>query len=54
MCGIAGIFKLGENRKNLSESVLKSMSDTIEYRGPDDVGIYCDLPNGIGLAQKKS
>ena len=53
MCGIAGIFKFGKNRDHLNEAILRSMSDTLEHRGPDDEGFYCDIKKGIGLAHKR-
>lgn len=36
MCGIAGIIDLG--RRAIDPKVLKSMTDTIRHRGPDDEG----------------
>jgi asparagine synthase (glutamine-hydrolysing) len=39
MCGIAGAFRLdGADVPALPEHVLRSMTDVIEYRGPDDAG----------------
>ena len=39
MCGIAGAFRLdGVSAPALPEHVLRSMTDVIAYRGPDDAG----------------
>jgi asparagine synthase (glutamine-hydrolysing) len=39
MCGIAGAFRLdGAGAPALPEHVLRSMTDVMEYRGPDDAG----------------
>src|SRR5215212_10522258 len=39
MCGIAGAFRLDDvNAPALPEHVLRSMTDVMEYRGPDDAG----------------
>ena len=45
MCGIAGYFGQGD------EEVLHRMIKSIEYRGPDDSGIFCY--ENIGLAQAR-
>src|SRR5215218_10267372 len=40
MCGITGAFRLdGQDAPPLAEHVLRRMTDMIDYRGPDDVGI---------------
>src|SRR3954464_8954766 len=39
MCGIAGAFRLdGSDLPALPEHVLRSMTELIHYRGPDDAG----------------
>jgi len=45
MCGIAGYVGTG------NEEVLKKMTDTINYRGPDDNGFY--LENDVGLGMRR-
>jgi asparagine synthase (glutamine-hydrolysing) len=46
MCGIAGFaVQNGAAR----ESLIQSMCDAIEHRGPDDEGIYVDGPAAIGM-----
>ncbi len=41
MCGIVGIVNL-DNKKPVSKEVLKSMTDTLVHRGPDDSGEFID------------
>ncbi|HWI06955.1 MAG TPA: hypothetical protein VNT54_05515, partial [Solirubrobacteraceae bacterium] len=39
MCGIAGAFRLGGGGEApLPEPVLRTMTDVMQYRGPDDAG----------------
>ena len=46
MCGFAGF--LGHKYDKLN--VLQDMVKSINYRGPDDSGVWTDAPNQIGLA----
>jgi asparagine synthase (glutamine-hydrolysing) len=46
MCGIVGICHL--KGEPVSTSLLKKMTDTMAYRGPDDEGHYTDGPVGLG------
>ena len=45
MCGIAGELSFGAPA-NPADVV--AMRDAIRYRGPDDAGLYCDGPVGLG------
>ena len=45
MCGFVGVF----NDKELNHSVLMSMTNTLNHRGPDDRGIWSSLEDGLGL-----
>ncbi|MCB4790790.1 MAG: asparagine synthase (glutamine-hydrolyzing) [Elusimicrobia bacterium] len=47
MCGIAGIYNL--NDKPVRETVLRSMTDILEHRGPDDSGTYINYNIGLGM-----
>jgi len=47
MCGICGVFNV-VNRNPVKSSLVKSMADTLIHRGPDDEGIYCSGPVGLG------
>lgn len=49
MCGIAGIYTT--DSKQLNETVLNSISQSLGHRGPDDDGVY--LEPGIGLAHRR-
>ena len=49
MCAISGIINLCN--KNVDESVLKTMSDKMVLRGPDDFGIYVN--GDVGLAHRR-
>jgi asparagine synthase (glutamine-hydrolysing) len=48
MCGICGklVFGAGET---VSPSLVKSMADSIQHRGPDDEGYYVTGPVGLGF-----
>jgi asparagine synthase (glutamine-hydrolysing) len=50
MCGICGYLHF-DGTKQLSESVLTSMLDTLAPRGPDDKGAY--LKDGIALGHRR-
>ncbi len=47
MCGIAGFIGKGDL------SVLKSMTDSISYRGPDAEGNYADTDAGVYLGHRR-
>ncbi|HEX2921277.1 MAG TPA: hypothetical protein VHO50_08945 [Bacteroidales bacterium] len=46
MCGIGGLVYKDNNRIVLS-SILKSMADVMQHRGPDDEGFYVDRNVGL-------
>ena len=47
MCGITGKLTFS-NKTPPTQSVLKSMTDAIAHRGPDDEGFYIKGPVGLG------
>ncbi|HWP45677.1 MAG TPA: XrtA/PEP-CTERM system amidotransferase [Candidatus Limnocylindrales bacterium] len=47
MCGISGIYNFRTNNP-VSWDLLKSMTDTMTHRGPDDDGYYISGPVGLG------
>ena len=49
MCGIAGTVKYRESRADPAR--LHEMIAAIRYRGPDDVGVYCNGPVGLAHAR---
>lgn len=44
MCGIAGFFDRNKNKND----IIKSMTDNLLHRGPDDVGFYTDDKIALG------
>ena len=48
MCGLAG-FLGGVVGADGDEVLLRSMSDSLYHRGPDDGGVWCDREQRIGL-----
>lgn len=46
MCGITGVFK--KDRSDVSESVVSSMTNTLEHRGPDAGNLYTYKHVGLG------
>lgn len=51
MCGICGVAIPQQLNRQVSESLLVSMRDTLTHRGPDDAGIYLDA--GVGLGHRR-
>ena len=49
MCGIAGLFNLGEGP--VSAEHLEHMSDLLQHRGPDDKGLW--INGRVGLAHRR-
>lgn len=49
MCGIAGI--VDKSGQEISESILKKMTDAVAHRGPDGEGFF--LENNIGLGHRR-
>jgi asparagine synthase (glutamine-hydrolysing) len=47
MCGIAGY--VGNEGFTARESIVRAMCDAIVHRGPDDEGILCNGPVGLGM-----
>ena len=48
MCGIAGIA-LSDPAAAVDPATIRAMCDAIRHRGPDDDGIHCAGPVGIGM-----
>ncbi len=47
MCGLAGIVRFDGG--SVSSQQVQTMIDTIVHRGPDDEGVYCAGPVGLGV-----
>jgi asparagine synthetase B (glutamine-hydrolysing) len=52
MCGICGVWNY-KNCDPVNRDLLKSMTDRMIYRGPDDRGLYFDYAAGIGLGFRR-
>lgn len=50
MCGICGIFEPKRDTP-IEAAVIRSMTGTLQHRGPDDEGVYC--APGIGLGHRR-
>ncbi len=50
MCGIAGFFDF---RTEYPEQILRSMTDAIIHRGPDDEGHWLDKEAGVALGHRR-
>lgn len=48
MCGIAGIYDF-EGKYGIDRDLLSRMTDTMAYRGPDDLGFYLEDRLGLGF-----
>ncbi len=47
MCGIAGLYNIA-TQEPVSQDLIKAMTDTIAYRGPDAEGFFVSGPVGLG------
>lgn len=52
MCGLVG-FLGGATPAGEDAALLRSMSDTLVHRGPDDSGYWCDSAQRIGLGHRR-
>src|SRR6202049_3823390 len=50
MCGIAGVVS-ATRESNITEALVHHMCEQIEYRGPDDEGLY--VADGAGLGMRR-
>ena len=50
MCGIAAVYNLSKNSSSKKElkSIISSMIDIIDHRGPDDAGVFANSNIGLG------
>lgn len=53
MCGIVGVFNYAGRESHVSPEVLRSMTDEITHRGPDDAGTYISPDNRIGFGFRR-
>lgn len=50
MCGIAGIVSIN---KSVTEAEIRSMTDAIKHRGPDDEGLYVNDKKTVALGHRR-
>ena len=53
MCGFTGFYLNHERSKLDLENIVSKMADTLEHRGPDDKGVWCDSSNGLALGHRR-
>ena len=54
MCGLAGFFDIARgNDEAEMEAICGAMADSLQARGPDDRGIWCDPAAGIALGFRR-
>lgn len=56
MCGVTGfLFEPGGRRERGEsfEATLSRMTATLERRGPDDSGVWCDASSGVALGHRR-
>ena len=47
MCGIAGLFHFGKQKKKVCQKQLTDMALAMRHRGPDQWGLYLDDLAGL-------
>src|SRR5688500_9508313 len=52
MCGIAGAMRLTAGAEPRGD-VVRAMCDTLQHRGPDDAGVWCDPGGGAVLGHRR-
>lgn len=53
MCGIAGFLTTESQTLDRVSQTVTNMASTLEHRGPDDSGIWCDPEAGIALGHRR-
>ena len=52
MCGFAGFLKISPDSFNKND-VIRSMTDSLSHRGPDDSGVWLDDQSSIALGHRR-
>lgn len=52
MCGISGILSL-KNQEKITPEMIVPMCEVMRHRGPDEEGIHCQGPIGLGMRRLK-
>lgn len=53
MCGIVGVITLANNGKDVSESKLLQMANTMIHRGPDGNGVWVSSDKRVGFGHRR-
>ena len=53
MCGFTGFYLNHEKPELDLVNIVSRMADTLEHRGPDDRGVWCDPLNGLALGHRR-
>lgn len=53
MCGFTGFYLNHEQSELDLKNIVSEMADTLEHRGPDDKGVWCDPANGLALGHRR-
>lgn len=53
MCGICGVFNYAGTSSEVSEGLIKEMSDEMTHRGPDDDGLFLSNDRKLGLGFRR-
>jgi len=53
MCGIVGILSNSSTNHGDLNKITEKMALAITYRGPDDMGVWSDIENGIALGHRR-
>lgn len=53
MCGLVGFWQQGARSTPDMAEVATAMATRIQYRGPDDSGVWCDAEVGITMAHRR-
>ncbi len=51
MCGMTGVWC--SVQQDRLESITRTMTTTIQHRGPDDSGVWVDDSIGLGLGHRR-
>jgi len=54
MCGFAGFVAFAPSfQRDALQATVARMADTLQHRGPDDAGCWCDPERGLALAHRR-
>jgi asparagine synthase (glutamine-hydrolysing) len=53
MCGFAGFLQSSTSTPEVMRETVRTMSATLQHRGPDDAGVWTDATSGIALGHQR-